>query len=51
MDDREKQVLFLARLKETAAKAAQNGNMITEEELAEAVADLELNDAQMTQVR
>ena len=51
MDDREKQVLFLARLKETAAKAAQNGNMITEEELAEAFADLELNDAQMTQVR
>ena len=48
MDDREKQVLFLERLKETAKKAADNGNMITEEELKEAFADLELSDTQMT---
>ena len=33
MDDRKKQVLFLERLKNTADKAAENGNMITEEEL------------------
>ena len=33
MDDREKQVLFLERLRDTAAKAAENGNMIAEEEL------------------
>ena len=51
MDEREKQLLFLARLKETAKKAAENGNMITEEQLREAFADLDLTDAQMTQVR
>ena len=51
MDEREKQLLFLARLKETAKKAAENGNMITEEQLQEAFADLDLTDAQMTQVR
>ncbi len=51
MDDREKQVLFLRRLKETAGKAAENGNKITEEELKEAFADLELDEKQMTQVR
>ena len=51
MDDREKQVLFLERLKKTAKRAADNGNMSTEEELQEAFADLELSDAQMTQVR
>lgn len=51
MDDRKKQVLFLERLKNTADKAAENGNMITEEELKGFFADLELNDAQMTQVR
>ena len=50
MDDREKQVLFLKRLKETAGKAAENGNKITEEELKEAFADLELDEKQMTQV-
>ena len=51
MDDRKKQVLFLERLKNTADKAAENGNMITEEELKGFFADLELSDAQMTQVR
>jgi len=51
MDDREKQLLFLERLKETAKKAADNGNTITEAELEEAFADLALNDAQMAQVR
>lgn len=51
MDDREKQVLFLKRLKETAGKAAENGNKITEEELKEAFTDLELDEKQMTQVR
>ena len=51
MDDREKQVLFLERLRDTAAKAAENGNMITEEELKDFFADLELSDAQMAQVR
>jgi RNA polymerase primary sigma factor len=51
MDDREKQVLFLKRLKETAGKAAENCNKITEEELKEAFADLELDEKQMTQVR
>ena len=51
MDDREKQVLFLKRLKKTAGKAAENGNKITEEELKEAFADLELDEKQMTQVR
>ena len=51
MDDREKQVLFLKRLKETAGKAAENSNKITEEELKEAFADLELDEKQMTQVR
>lgn len=51
MDDREKQVLFLERLRDTAAKAAENGNMISEEELKDFFADLELSDAQMAQVR
>ena len=51
MDDREKQLLFLERLKKTAKKAADNGNTITEAELEEAFADLALNDAQMAQVR
>lgn len=51
MDDREKQVLFLERLRDTAAKAAENGNMIAEEELKDFFADLELSDAQMAQVR
>lgn len=51
MDERQKQVLFLKRLRETADTAAKNGNMITEEELEEAFADLELNESQMTQVR
>ena len=51
MDDREKQVLFLERLRDTAAKAVENGNMIAEEELKDFFADLELSDAQMAQVR
>ena len=51
MDERQKQVLFLKRLRETADTAAKNGNMITEEELEEAFADLDLNESQMTQVR
>jgi len=51
MDERQKQVLFLKRLRETADTAAKNGNMITEEELEEAFADLELNESQMIQVR
>ena len=51
MDDREKQLLFLERLKKTAKKAADNGNTITEAELEEAFAYLALNDAQMAQVR
>ncbi len=51
MDERKKQVLFLQRLKETAADAAKNGNRIAEEDLQEAFADLELNEAQMAQVR
>ena len=51
MDERQKQVLFLKRLRETADTAAKNGNMITEEELEEAFADLNLDESQMTQVR
>ncbi len=51
MDERQKQVLFLKRLRDTADTAAKNGNMITEEELEEAFADLDLNERQMTQVR
>ena len=51
MDERQKQVLFLKRLRDTADTAAKNGNMITEDELNEAFADLELNEDQMTQVR
>ena len=51
MDERQKQVLFLKRLRDTADTAAKNGNMITEEELEEAFADLDLNESQMTQVR
>ena len=51
MDERQKQVLFLKRLRDTADTAAKNGNMITEDELDEAFADLELNEDQMTQVR
>ena len=33
MDERQKQVLFLKRLRDTADTAAKNGNMISEEEL------------------
>ena len=51
MDERQKQVLFLKRLRDTADTAAKNGNMITEEELEEAFADLDLNESQITQVR
>lgn len=51
MDERQKQVLFLKRLRDTADTAAKNGNIITEEELEEAFADLDLNESQMTQVR
>ena len=51
MDERQKQVLFLKRLRDTADTAAKNGNMISEEELEEAFADLDLNEDQMTQVR
>ena len=51
MDDRKKQVLFLKKLGDAASRAAENGNTITEEELKDFFADLELNDAQMTQVR
>ena len=51
MDERQKQVLFLKRLRDTADTAAKNGNMITEEELEEAFADLNLDESQMTQVR
>ena len=49
--EREKQVLFLQRLQEITKKARQSGNTVTEEELAEAFADLALDEAQMVQVR
>ena len=51
MDDREKQVLFLKRLRETKARATENGKSITEAELQEAFADLDLDEAQQKQVR
>lgn len=51
MDDREKQVLFLKRLRETKSKAIENGKSITEAELQEAFADLDLDEAQQKQVR
>ena len=49
--DRQKQVLFLAKLQEVTKKAQQNGNTMTQEELAEAFGGLDLDDAQMLQVR
>ena len=49
--EREKQVLFLQRLQEITKRARQSGNTVTEEELAEAFADLALDEAQMVQVR
>ena len=49
--DRQKQVLFLAKLQEGTQKAQQNGNTVTQEELAEAFGGLDLDDAQMLQVR
>ena len=49
--DRQKQVLFLAKLQEVTKKAQQNGNTVTQEELAEAFGGLDLDDAQMLQVR
>lgn len=51
MDEKKKQELFLQRIKETTEKAAENGKMISETELGEAFADLDLSDAQMLQVR
>ena len=51
MDDREKQVLFLKRLRETKAKADENGKFITEAELEKAFADLDLDGAQQKQVK
>ena len=49
--DRQKQVLFLTKLQEVTKKAQQNGNTVTQEELAEAFGGLDLDDAQMLQVR
>ena len=49
--DRQKQVLFLAKLQEVTKKAQQNGNTVTQEELAKAFGGLDLDDAQMLQVR
>ena len=49
--DRQKQVLFRAKLQEVTKKAQQNGNTVTQEELAEAFSGLDLDDAQMLQVR
>ena len=49
--ERQKQVLFLQRLQEITKQARQSGNTVTEEELAEAFADLALDEAQMVQVR
>ena len=51
MDEKKKQELFLERIRETSKKAAANGNMITETELERSFADLQLDDAQMLQVR
>lgn len=51
MDDREKQVLFLKRLRETKDRAIENGKSITEAELKEAFADLDLNEEQEKQVK
>ena len=51
MDDREKQVLFLKKLRETKAKADENGKFITEAELEKAFADLDLDGAQQKQVK
>ena len=51
MDDREKQVLFLKRLRDTKAKAIENGKSISEDELQAAFADLGLNQEQQKQVR
>ena len=49
--ERQKQVLFLQRLQEITKRARQNGNTVTEEELAETFTDLALDEAQMVQVR
>ena len=49
--ERRKQVLFLQRLQETTKRARQNGNTVTQEELSEAFSDLDLDEAQMLQVR
>ena len=49
--ERQKQVLFLQRLQETTKRARQNGNTVTQEELSEAFSDLDLDEAQMLQVR
>ena len=49
--ERQIEVLFLQRLQETTKRARQNGNTITEEELADSFADLALDEAQMVQVR
>lgn len=49
--ERQIEVLFLQRLQETTKRARQNGNTITEEELADSFADLALDEAQMAQVR
>ena len=50
-DDRDKQILFLKRLQEVKKSASANGNTITEQELEESFEDLQLDDAQMLQVR
>lgn len=50
-DDRDKQIKFLKRLQEVKKSASGNGNTITEQELEEAFADLQLDEAQMLQIR
>lgn len=51
MDEKKKQELFLQKIKETTQKAGDNGRMISETELEEAFAGLDLSEAQMLQVR
>ncbi len=51
MDEKKKQELFLQRIKETTERASRNGKTISEAELSEAFQDLDLDDAQMLQVR
>lgn len=51
MEERQKQVLFLERMKEVTQSASENGNTITEEDLRKAFEDLELEEKQMLQVR